>query len=33
MSTGIPTVGTLTKFEDPEGNFGGAMRYEATPHT
>lgn len=32
-SAPIPTVGTLTKFEDPEGNVVGAMRYEATPHT
>jgi hypothetical protein len=29
----IPTVATLTKFEDPEGNVVGAMRYEATPRT
>ena len=25
----IPTVGTLIHFEDTEGNFAGAMRYEA----
>jgi predicted enzyme related to lactoylglutathione lyase len=24
----IPTVGTLIFFEDPEGNFAGAMQYE-----
>ena len=29
----IPTVGTLTKFTDPEGNVLGAMAYEREPHT
>ena len=29
----IPTVGTLTKFEDTEGNVLGAMAYEQEPHT
>jgi uncharacterized protein len=29
----IPTVGVLTKFEDPEGNVLGAMAYEHVPHT
>lgn len=29
----IPTVGVLTKFEDPEGNVLGAMAYEHEPHT
>ena len=29
----IPTVGVLTKFEDPEGNILGAMAYEHEPHT
>lgn len=28
----IPTVGVLTKFEDPEGNVLGAMAYEHPPH-
>jgi uncharacterized protein len=31
--TGIPTVGTLTRFLDPEGNDIGAMRYDTPPHT
>ena len=29
----VPTVGILTKFEDPEGNVVGAMLYERRPHT
>jgi uncharacterized protein len=29
----IPTVGTLIRFLDPEGNDVGAMHYEQTPHT
>ena len=29
----IPTVGTLTKFEDTEGNVLGAMAYVHEPHT
>lgn len=29
----IPTVGVLTKFEDPEGNVLGALAYEHEPHT
>lgn len=29
----IPTVGTLIKFDDTEGNGVGAMRYEQTPRT
>lgn len=29
----IPTVGTLTKFEDTEGNVLGAMAYAHEPHT
>jgi len=29
----VPTVGLLTKFEDPEGNVVGAMLYEREPHT
>lgn len=29
----VPTVGILTKFEDPEGNVVGAMRYERPPRT
>lgn len=29
----IPTVGVLTKFEDPEGNVVGAMAYETPPRT
>lgn len=29
----IPTVGVLTRFEDPEGNVAGAMAYEHSPHT
>jgi predicted enzyme related to lactoylglutathione lyase len=29
----IPTVGTLIRFLDPEGNDCGAMQYEYTPHT
>jgi hypothetical protein len=29
----VPTVGVLTKFEDPEGNVVGAMRYEHEPRT
>ena len=29
----IPTVGTLVRFLDPEGNDMGAMRYERPPHT
>jgi predicted enzyme related to lactoylglutathione lyase len=28
----IPTVGTGVYFEDPEGNFVGAMQYEAAIH-
>lgn len=27
----VPTVGVLTKFEDPEGNVVSAMRYERHP--
>jgi len=29
----IPTVGTVIKFRDPEGNILCAMRFEKTPHT
>ena len=29
----IPTVGTLIRFLDPEGNDIGAMQYETQPHT
>jgi predicted enzyme related to lactoylglutathione lyase len=29
----VPTVGTLTKFEDTEGNVLAAMAYEHEPHT
>jgi predicted enzyme related to lactoylglutathione lyase len=29
----IPTVGTLIRFLDPEGNDCGAMQYETPPHT
>ena len=29
-SAPVPTVGVLTKFEDPEGNLVGAMRYGKT---
>jgi uncharacterized protein len=29
----IPTVGTLIRFLDTEGNDVGAMRYETAPHT
>ncbi len=29
----IPTVGTLTRFLDPEGNDIGAMTYETPPRT
>ena len=29
----IPTVGSLIRFLDPEGNDIGAMAYETTPHT
>lgn len=29
----IPTVGTLIRFLDPEGNDIGAMKYETPPHT
>jgi uncharacterized protein len=29
----IPTVGTLIRFLDTEGNDIGAMRYEIEPHT
>ena len=29
----IPTVGTLIRFLDTEGNDIGAMQYESTPHT
>ena len=29
----IPTVGTLIRFLDTEGNDIGAMRYEVEPHT
>ena len=29
----VPTVGILTKFEDPEGNVVGAMLYERPPRT
>ncbi|HEY2794294.1 MAG TPA: VOC family protein [Micromonosporaceae bacterium] len=29
----IPTVGTLARFLDTEGNDIGAMHYESTPHT
>jgi predicted enzyme related to lactoylglutathione lyase len=29
----IPTVGTLFRFEDTEGNDVGAMAYETPPHT
>jgi uncharacterized protein len=29
----IPTVGTLIRFLDTEGNDCGAMRYETAPHT
>lgn len=32
-ATLIPTVGTLIRFLDPEGNDVGAMRYDAPPHT
>jgi predicted enzyme related to lactoylglutathione lyase len=29
----IPTVGSLIRFLDPEGNDIGAMQYETPPHT
>ena len=29
----VPTVGVLTKFEDPEGNALAAMAYEHEPNT
>jgi uncharacterized protein len=29
----IPTVGTLLRFLDPEGNDVGVMRYDTPPHT
>ena len=29
--SGIPTVGTLVRFEDTEGNDVGAMKYETPP--
>ena len=29
----IPTVGTLLRFLDTEGNDIGAMRYDHPPHT
>jgi predicted enzyme related to lactoylglutathione lyase len=29
----IPTVGTLIRFLDPEGNDIGAMQYDTPPHT
>jgi len=29
----IPTVGTLIRFLDTEGNEVGAMKYEQPPHT
>jgi hypothetical protein len=29
----IPTVGTLIRFLDPEGNDVGAMQYDVPPHT
>jgi predicted enzyme related to lactoylglutathione lyase len=29
----IPTVGTLVRFLDTEGNDVGAMKYDTTPHT
>lgn len=29
----IPTVGTLIRFDDAEGNDVGAMAYETPPHT
>jgi predicted enzyme related to lactoylglutathione lyase len=29
----IPTVGTLIRFLDTEGNDVGAMQYETPPHT
>ncbi len=29
----IPTVGTLIRFDDTEGNDIGAMQYEMRPHT
>ena len=29
----IPTVGTLIRFLDTEGNDVGAMHYEIEPHT
>ncbi|WP_174273123.1 VOC family protein [Sphingomonas bacterium] len=29
----IPTVGTLVRFLDTEGNDVGAMKYEVAPHT
>ena len=29
----IPTVGTLVRFLDPEGNDIGVMKYETPPHT
>jgi predicted enzyme related to lactoylglutathione lyase len=31
--TPIPTVGTLARFLDPDGNDIGAMAYETPPHT
>jgi len=31
QSAPVPTVGVLTKFEDPEGNIVGAMRYDTLP--
>jgi hypothetical protein len=30
-SAPVPTVGVLTKFEDPEGNVVNAMRFERLP--
>ena len=33
QKSAIPTVGTLIRFLDPEGNDIGAMQYETPPHT
>jgi predicted enzyme related to lactoylglutathione lyase len=33
QKSAIPSVGTLVRFLDTEGNDIGAMKYEQTPHT
>jgi predicted enzyme related to lactoylglutathione lyase len=33
QKSAIPTVGTLIRFLDPDGNDIGAMKYETAPHT